>query len=96
MNVIDLFGKPAVTVKAPTNDWRKEWVGMPEYKNVEGVPPEVTATFKFKSDEDFQLFNTLIKKHLYKGQKVFDGAQREKVKSAWFPLKPKASKYRYR
>ena len=79
-----------------TNDWKKEWVGMPEYNNVEAIPPAITATFKFRSAEDFELFKELLREHLYNGEKVFDGMQRKDVKSTWFPLKEKAKKYRYR
>ena len=78
------------------NEWKKEWVGMPEYNNVEAIPPAITATFKFRSVSDFETFNALIKKHLYKGEKPFDGMQRKDVKSTWFPLKEKAKNYRYR
>lgn len=77
------------------NDWKEEWIGMPEYNNVEKVPPLITATFKFRTQEDFDLFNKQIKKHLYKGEKVFDGMQSKEVKQAWFPLNEKASKYIY-
>jgi hypothetical protein len=77
------------------NDWEKEWVGMPEYNNVNTPPPLITATFKFRTREDFDTFNALMKEHVYKCNKVFDGMQREKAKQAWFPLNEKASKYIY-
>lgn len=79
-----------------TNDWQKEWVGMPEYNNEERKPPVITATFKFRSEEDFELFNKTIKEHLYNGEKPFDGMQRKDVKSTWFPLTEKANKYTYK
>lgn len=75
------------------NDWRNHWVGMPEYNNVIQEKPVVTATFKFRSVEDFEEFNNLIKKYLYEGEKVFDGMQRKEVKSTWYPLAKKASKF---
>ena len=78
------------------NDWRKEWVGMPEYNNAPQAEPLITATFKFRTEEDFLKFNKLIKEHLYNNEKPFDGMQRKTVKSTWYPLKEKASKYRYR
>lgn len=78
------------------NDWVKEWVGMPEYNNIESAPPKITATFKFRSQEDFDHFNKFLRDNLYKGEKVFDGMQRKEVKSTWFPLKEKANKYRYK
>lgn len=77
------------------NDWKKEWVGMPEYNNVRQEDPYITATFKFKNQEDFDKFNKLIKEHLYNGEKVFDGMQRKEVKSTWYPLPIKANKFIY-
>lgn len=75
--------------------WQKEWDGMPEYNNVEADKPFIVATFKFKSQEDFELFNEKIKQYLYDGEKPFDGMQRKNVKSTWFPLKEKMSKKIY-
>jgi len=72
-----------------------EWVGMPEYDNKVRQEPAIIATFKFRNEEDFKVFNELIKKHLYNGEKAFDGMQRKDVKSTWFPLFEKASKYLY-
>ena len=72
-----------------------EWVGMPEYINKEESPPVITVTFKFKTEEDYETFKELIKVHIYKGQKPFDGMQRKDKKTAWFPHKEKASKYEY-
>ncbi len=80
----------------PENSWQDEWVGMPEYKNVERGEPLITATFKFKTQEDFDRFNSLLKLHLYDGQKIFDGMQRKTVKSAWYPQQERASNYEYK
>lgn len=77
------------------NDWRKEWAGMPEYDNVLQDEPFITATFKFRNQKDFDIFNYLVKKYLYNNEKVFDGMQRKNVKSTWFPLQEKANKYLY-
>lgn len=85
----DLFGKEE-------NNWKEEWVGMPEYNNVESLPPFITATFKFRNQEDFEFFKEHLQKNLYNGEKVFDGMQRKDSKSTWFPLKEKANKYRYK
>ena len=30
-----------------------EWEGMPEYNNVQEKEPSITATFKFRNEEDF-------------------------------------------
>jgi hypothetical protein len=74
----------------------REWVGMPEYANVQRPDPVVTATFKFRSVEDFDEFLDLLKKHVYGGAKVFDGTQRVETKSTWYPLFPKPGRSRYR
>ena len=78
------------------NNWEEEWVGMPEYNNVLEPEPFITATFKFRNQEDFDEFNSLIKKHLYEDEKPFDGNQRKTVKSTWYPLKVKPRKFRYK
>jgi hypothetical protein len=77
------------------NLWEEHYVGMPEYNNVREPDPLITATFKFRTQEDFEEFNKLIKQHLYDGERVFDGMQRKDVKSTWYPLRCKASKYRF-
>ena len=78
------------------NSCEEEWVGMPEYYNIDEPPPMITATFKFRNEEDFETFKEAVKKYLYNGERVFDGAQGKTVKSAWFPLAEKESRYRYR
>ena len=83
---LDLFGEPF-------NVWEKEWKGMPEYSNVVLPPPQVEATFKFRTEEDFLEFNKHIQKHLYDGVRPFDGMQKKDVKSTWYPLNEKGSKY---
>lgn len=81
--------------KKTKNDPWKEYGGMPEYNNIKQADPVVTATFKFKTFEDFEEFKKLIKKHIYNGVKPFDGMQKKDKKNAWFPHKEKASKYLY-
>jgi hypothetical protein len=88
----DLFG---FEEEQKENHWQEHYIDMPEYNNVKQDEPFITATFKFRNQEDFNNFNTLIKQHLYEGAKVFDGMQRKDKKSAWFPLGIKANKYRY-
>ena len=78
------------------NNWKEEWVGMPEYDNKEDTPPAITATFKFRTAEDFEVFKEHLRKTIYNNAKVFDGMQRKDIKSTWFPLKEKANKYRYK
>jgi len=77
------------------NSWKDEWIDMPEYNNIITAPPVIVAVIKFRNESDFKLFNDTIKKYLYDGEKPFDGMQRKNVKSTWFPLKEKASKYIY-
>jgi len=90
----DLFGNDEGVKKQ--DDWKDHWKEMPEYNNVEATPPFITATFKFRNQADFNMFNALLRKYLYDGEKVFDGMQRKDVKSTWFPLNEKANKYVYK
>ena len=83
----DLFGF--------SNIWEKEWFNMPEYVNEKQKKPEITATFKFRNENDYLNFKNLIKQHLYNDEKVFDGQQKLNEKQAWFPLKEKPSQYFY-
>ena len=77
------------------NKVEEHWVGMPEYDNVKQPEPLIVVTFKFSSQEDFDEFNMLLKKHVYKTKKVFDGMQRKTSKTAWYPLRKKARIYIY-
>ena len=77
------------------NEWEKEWKDMPEYNNINEPDAKITATFKFKTEQDYIDFLSLIKKHLYNGQKVFDGMQSKTKKQTWYPLKIKAKNFRY-
>jgi hypothetical protein len=76
-------------------DTAYDYGGMPEYENVKQPDPEITATFKFRNQADYDEFHKVIKEHLYNGEKVFDGMQRLEKKTAWFPLPEKSSKYIY-
>lgn len=82
-------------VSSPTNDWKKEWVGMPEYNNVVIEDPEIVVTIKFRNNEDFEDFKNKAQEYLFDGEKPFDGMQRKTVKNTWYPHKTKANKYRY-
>ena len=77
------------------NDWKDEWIDMPEYNNIEFPPPAITVTFKFLNQEDYNEFYKIIKKHLFPGEKPFDGGQRKNSKTTWYPHKEKASNYIY-
>ena len=76
-------------------DWEEEWKDMPEYHNWQEADPQITATFKFRNEEDFQRFKKIISEHGYDGAKVFDGEQKKDKKQAWFPLREKDRKYYY-
>ena len=76
-------------------EWEEHWKDMPEYNNIKQPDPFITATFKFKNQEDFEEFKALVKEKIYNGAKMFDGMQTKTKKQAWFPLKEKASRYQY-
>tara|TARA_R100001510_G_C7456410_1_gene78929 strand:- start:209 stop:463 length:255 start_codon:yes stop_codon:yes gene_type:complete len=75
------------------NNWEEHYKELPEYNNKKQEEPFIIAKFKFRNQKDFDEFNELLKKYVYKTNKVFDGMQRKTEKQAWFPLKEKASKY---
>jgi hypothetical protein len=76
-------------------NWEQEWIGMPSYNNEKEKEPFITATFKFRNQEDFDFFNNFLKKELYKEKKIFDGMQRKNKKSTWYPLKQKGSGFKF-
>jgi hypothetical protein len=76
-------------------EWKKEWIGMPEYNNSKPVPPEITATFKFRNKEDFDLFMETVKLKLFNDKRVFDGKQKKNEYTAWFPLDSRPSENIY-
>lgn len=79
----------------PINDWKEHYVGMPEYNNSKPIPPEITATFKFRNKEDFDLFMDVVKSKLFNDKRVFDGKQKKNEYSAWFPLDSRPSEHVY-
>lgn len=87
--------KIKLKLKGRQNNWREEWKGMPEYDNTHMDIEKITVKFRFRCQEDFDEFHALIKKHLYGGNKVFDGMQRKEKKSAWYPPRKKDSLYVY-
>lgn len=88
----DLFNEEQVS---KTNDWQNEWIGMPEYNNSKPIPPEITATFKFRNKEDFDLFMGTVKLKLFNDKRVFDGKQKKNEYTAWFPLDSRPSENIY-
>lgn len=57
-----------------TEDWKKEWVGMPEFIQEKTEKPFTQITVRFKNQEDLKKFSNLINQNLTK-----------KTKSIWFP-----------
>jgi len=90
---MDLFSKTKQLEKEIT--WQEEWKGMPEYNNPKPVDPEVLATFKFKTKENFETFMEVVKKELYNNKRVFDGKQKKNDYNAWFPLPNRPSENIY-
>ncbi len=75
--------------------WEEEYKDMPEYINEKPKEPEKTATFKFKTEEDFDMFMEVVKKELYNDKRVFDGKQLKDHKTAWYPLPSRPSEHVY-
>ena len=90
MNQIQFFNDPK-----KENDSEEHYQNMPEYNNIKQSDPLITATFKFRSKEDFDYFHKVVKENLYNNKKVFDGTQRKDKKQAWFPLPPRPSQFKY-
>lgn len=76
-------------------DWEKEWIDMPEYVNDKVLIPKITATFKFRNKEDFDLFMEVVKTNLYDNKRVFDGKQKLNEYTAWYPLDSRPSEHIY-
>ena len=55
-------------------DWKKEWVGMPEFVQTKSEKPYAQITFRFANESDLKDFENLI------GQKLT-----KNTKSAWHP-----------
>lgn len=77
------------------HNWKDEWKGMPEYINSKPLEPMFTATFKFRNEDDYNIFMEVVKHELYNDQRVFDGKQLKNKKTAWFPLDPRPSESVY-
>lgn len=75
------------------DDWREHFKGMPEYDNVKKNLAKITVKINFLSEEDFNNFHELLKKHIYNNQRVFDGNQRENKKVTWYPLRKKIESF---
>jgi hypothetical protein len=60
------------------NDWKEEWVGMPEYVQEKKVSYFKEITVRFQTEEDMDTFYELIEQK-----------PPNKLKSIWFPKKEK-------
>jgi hypothetical protein len=74
LNFTDLFEQKKFKTLAE-KIWHEEWKMMPEYNNVNEPDPEITLTFKFRNNKDYNEFKELVKKYCYDGQKAIDGQQ---------------------
>ena len=63
----DLFGFDGILL-----DPMDDWVGMPEYVMEKEIKPMYTATFKFRTKEDYEVFKEKARKHIFDDQKMFD------------------------
>lgn len=57
-----------------TEDWKNEWIGMPEFIQTKSEKPFTQITIRFKNQDDLNEFSKLINQKLTK-----------KTKSIWFP-----------
>jgi hypothetical protein len=57
-----------------SEDWKKEWLGMPEFIQEKSDKPYTQITIRFKNQENLKEFSNLINQNLTK-----------KTKSIWFP-----------
>lgn len=70
------------------------WEGMPEFTQHEEPDPVITATFKFRTEEDFDVFKKKVQKHIFNNTGPFRGEQSKDKKQAWFPLRELMKGYR--
>lgn len=62
-----------VEVQNSDVDWKKHWVGMPEFEN-EAKKAHKSLTIHFRNEEDYQEFSQLVEQPLTR-----------KSKSIWYP-----------
>lgn len=59
------------------NEWQKEWINMPEFKQQKDVPYQ-KITISFSNEDDVKNFEKLLNQKITK-----------KTKSLWYPYKLK-------
>jgi len=57
-----------------TQEWKSEWIDMPEFVQDKSDKPYTQITIRFKNQNDLKEFSKLIEQNLTK-----------KTKSIWFP-----------
>jgi hypothetical protein len=57
-----------------TEEWKNEWISMPEFIQEKTNKPFTQITIRFKNEQDLKDFSKLINQNLTK-----------KTKSIWFP-----------
>lgn len=57
-----------------TEEWKSEWINMPEFIQNKSEKPFAQITIRFKNEQDLKEFSKLINQTLTK-----------KTKSIWFP-----------
>jgi hypothetical protein len=57
-----------------TQEWKNEWIDMPEFIQEKSDKPYTQITIRFKNQNDLKEFSKLIEQNLTK-----------KTKSIWFP-----------
>lgn len=72
-NLCDFLEADVLTAGMTEEDWKKHWVGMPEFSQSENGPHR-RIIISFRNEADYQEFATLIKQNLT-----------EKTKSIWYP-----------
>jgi len=89
----NLFGEKVKEKKL--NKIEDHWINMPEYNSSDKSKPLKIAIFKFRSEDDFNKFNRIIKKYLFVDDKLHWGSYKSNVKTIWYPPNITPSKYAY-
>lgn len=89
---LDLFGNKAK--EKSINKIDDHWIDMPEFNSKDKSKPFKIAIIKFRNEKDFDRFNKLVKKRVFK--KVFQwGSYKSNVKIAWYPAREQPKHFAY-
>lgn len=89
---IDIFGKTVKEKKINKID--EHWIDMPEYISNDISKPQKIAIIKFRNEKDFDEFNSLLKKYIFKSKFQW-GTYKTNVKTLWFPPPIRPKDYAY-